>query len=65
MRPPFSFVAQEKTKRMITVYPSLATLLRKNEARSGQFVEGYQAISSPNVTFPLTFPVVCLTCVHE
>jgi len=24
MRPPFSFVAQEKTKRMITVYPSLA-----------------------------------------
>src|SRR5438093_8693627 len=40
----------------------LATFLRKNEARSGQFVEDYQAISSPNVTFPLTFPVVCLTC---
>ncbi len=43
----------------------LATFRRKNEARSGQFVEDYQAISSPNVTFPLTFPIVCLTCVHE
>src|SRR5207247_11096312 len=42
----------------------LATFLRKNEARSGQFVEGYQAISSPKVTFPLTFQVVCLTCEH-
>ena len=43
----------------------LATFRRKNERRSGCFVEDYHAISGLNVTFLLTFPKVCLTYINE